>query len=95
VHPILKLADGSWLAGDVAQGELLDWHESEFSIADVRWIKFDPERGVTVGNPIDKPDLSKVDEIGFSDLMPASGHGPGGWSDVGKIEVYAKPVPRG
>src|SRR5579871_2500748 len=27
VHPILKLADGSWLAGDVANGALLDWHE--------------------------------------------------------------------
>jgi hypothetical protein len=95
VHPILKLADGSWLAGDMADGAILDWHESEFSIADVRWLKFDPERGVTVGNWVEKPDLSKVDEIGFSDLMPASGHGPGGWSDVGKIEVYAKSVPRG
>ena len=95
VHPILKLADGTFLAGDVAQGSILDWHESEFSIADVHWLKFDPERGVTVGTWVEKPDLSKVDEIGFSDLMPASGHGQGGWSDVGKIEVYAKPVPRG
>ena len=40
------------------------------------------------------PDLSKVDEIGFTDLIPGSGHGPGGWSDVGKIEVYAKSVKR-
>src|SRR5579862_1692713 len=66
VHPILKLADGTFLAGDVAQGSILDWHESEFSIADVRWLKFDPERGVTVGTWVEKPDLSKVDEIGFS-----------------------------
>ncbi|HXP84085.1 MAG TPA: hypothetical protein VN841_05160 [Bryobacteraceae bacterium] len=95
VHPILKLADGTFLAGDAADGSILDWHESEFSIADVRWLKFDSERGVTVGTWVEKPDLSKVDEIGFSDLMPASGHGQGGWSDVGKIEVYAKPVPRG
>lgn len=95
VHPILKLADGTWLAGDFADGTILDWHENEFSIADVRWLKFDPERGVTVGVWVEKPDLSKVDEIGFTDLMPASGHGQGGWSDVGKIEVYAKPVPRG
>jgi hypothetical protein len=94
VHPILKLADGTWLAGDAADGSILDWHENEFSIADVRWLKFDIDRGVTVGTWVEKPDLSKVDEIGFSDLMPASGHGQGGWSDVGKIEVYAKSVSR-
>jgi hypothetical protein len=39
-------------------------------------------------------DLSKVDEIGFTDLMPGSGHGDGGYSDLGWIEVYGKPVPR-
>jgi len=41
-----------------------------------------------------KPDLSKVDEVGFTDLMPGSGHGPGGWSDVAFIEVYGRPVKR-
>ena len=40
------------------------------------------------------PDLTKVDEVGFVDLMPGSGHGAGGWADVGKFEVYGKPVPR-
>jgi len=39
-------------------------------------------------------DLSKVDEIGFADLMPGSGHGAGGWVDVAQIEVYGKPVAR-
>ena len=28
------------------------------------------------------------------DLMPGSGHGPGGRVDVAQIEVYARPVPR-
>ena len=40
------------------------------------------------------PDLSKVDEIGFADLMPGSGHGPGGWINVSRIEVYGKPIKR-
>jgi hypothetical protein len=35
-----------------------------------------------------------VDAIGFADLMPGSGHGPGGWVDVAQFEVYARPVPR-
>jgi hypothetical protein len=49
---------------------------------------------VTTGNFVDKPDLSKVDEVGFVDLTPASGHGPGGWSDVAQIEVYGNAVKR-
>ena len=40
------------------------------------------------------PDLSKVDEIGFVDLMPGSGHGPGGWVNVSRIEVHGKPIKR-
>ena len=32
--------------------------------------------------------VSRVDEIGFVDLMPGSGHGQGGWVDVAQVEVY-------
>ena len=94
VRPIVKLADGTWLVGDHTDASMLDWLVGEFSIASLRWLKLDPERLVTTGNFIDKPDLSKVDEVGFVDLIPASGHGPGGWSDVAQIEVYGKPVAR-
>ena len=87
-------ADGVWLAGDRTDGSLSDWIESEFAVSDVRWLRLDPARMVTSGTWVNNPDLSKVDEIGFADLMPSSGHGPGGWADVGKIEVYAKSVPR-
>jgi hypothetical protein len=40
------------------------------------------------------PDLTKVDEVGFADLMPGSGHGSGGWVNVTHLEVYGKAVPR-
>jgi hypothetical protein len=82
------------LVSKMADGSLTDWIESEFAVSDVRWLRVDPTRMVTTGNWVKDPDLSKVDEIGFADLMPSSGHGPGGWADVGKIEVFAKPVPR-
>jgi hypothetical protein len=42
-------------------------------------MKLDISRVVAVGNWIDHPDLSKVDEVGFADLMPGSGQGPGGY----------------
>jgi hypothetical protein len=35
-----------------------------------------------------------VDEVGFVDLTPGSGHGFGGFSNVGWIEVYGNAVPR-
>lgn len=94
VHPIVKLADGTWLVGDHADGSTVDWHESEFSLSEVRWLRLDADKVLTKGNFMAKPDLSKVDEVGFTDLMPGSGHGPGGWSDVAFIEVYGKPVKR-
>jgi hypothetical protein len=94
VRPLVKLADGTWLAGDVAQGSTRDWLVNEIAFADVRWMKIDIARVVTTGLVLDKVDLSRVEEIGFADLMPGSGHGPGGWSDVAQIEVYAKAVPR-
>jgi hypothetical protein len=60
----------------------------------MRWVLMAAARVVTTGTFVEKPDLSKVDEFGWTDLMNASGHGQGGWSDVGKIELYGKPVPR-
>ncbi|HEV7633354.1 MAG TPA: hypothetical protein VGO41_10230, partial [Steroidobacteraceae bacterium] len=71
-----------------------DWIVSEISYAELRWLKLDIDRVVTTGLLVDKLDLSKVDEIGFADLTPSSGHGPGGWSDVAQIELYGKAVPR-
>jgi hypothetical protein len=94
VRPVLKLADGTWLVGDHATGPSLDFNVDDVSIADVRWIKLDIARVVAVGNWVEKPDLRKVDEVGFADLMPGSGHGAGGYVNVGRVEVYGKPVKR-
>jgi hypothetical protein len=94
VRPMVKLADGSMYVGDRADIAIRDWLYSDFSLVDVKWMKLDPARVVTTGVLVDKIDLTKVDEIGFADLMPSSGHGAGGWADVAQIEVYGKPVAR-
>ena len=67
---------------------------NDIALSEVRWLKLDVAGVVTKGNFVEKPDLSKVDEVGFADLIPGSGHGAGGWSDVAVIEVYGKPVKR-
>jgi hypothetical protein len=96
LRPLVKLADGTWLVGDHADGYTVDWRETEMSVGDIHWRKFDPEH-VTEGSDgrwAENPDLSKVDEIGFTDLTVGSGHGAGGSSRIDWIEVYGNPVPR-
>src|SRR5262252_997625 len=92
--PIVKLADGTWLLGDRPSGLQADFNESEITPVDLRWLKLDITRVVTVGRWIDHPDLSKVDSVGFADLIPGGGHGDGGYINVGRIEVYGNPVKR-
>ena len=92
--PIVRLADGTWLVGDRPSGLQADFNESEITPMDLRLLKLDIDRVVTVGKWIARPDLTKVDAIGFADLMPGSGHGDGGYINVGRIEVYGSPVKR-
>jgi hypothetical protein len=98
VRPVVKLADGNWFVGDYAEGapsaNSTLFLQSEFAVASVRWLPLDIAHVVTTGQAWAKPDLSKVDEIGFADLVPGSGHGWGGFVNVGRIEVYGRPVAR-
>ena len=94
IRPVVKLADGTWLVGEQTSGSTVGWLEHEIAFAGMRWLKLDAQQALTKGNWIERPDLSRVDEVGFVDLMPGSGHGPGGWSDVAQIEVYGISVRR-
>ena len=101
LRPIVRLADGTWLVGDYAEGPSVDWRETEFCFCDVRWHYLNIEKVVTTRTSdwVEKVDLTRVDEVGFTDLMPGAaadnGHGTSGASRVDWIEVYANAVPRG
>ena len=104
VRPLIKLMDGTYLVGDHADASTTTFLESEFAFAGLRWMKLDTDRIVTIGrygpvgeasNWADAPDLSRVDEVGFVDLMPGSGHGSGGYVNVASFELYGTPVKRG
>jgi len=94
IRPVVKLADGTLLAGDFIDAYTFDYRTVEFYLAEVRWLTLDAATLTGKGSLLPTVDLSQVDEIGFVDLMPGSGHGFGGFSNVGWIEVYGKPVPR-
>jgi len=106
-QPLIKLADGTLLVGDQGQGSTADWQQSEVSFSDVRWLALDGVRGVTLGRWVEHPDLSKVDEVGYFDVIPGSGEhvagvaveklpNPpvGGWVAIAAMEVWGKAVGR-
>jgi len=97
LRPVLKLPDGRFLVGDYTEGYTGDWRETEFSLAAVRWRELDSTNVVTERRQpawATNVDLSKVDEVGFTDLVRGSGGGAGGGSRVDWIEVYGHPIPR-
>jgi hypothetical protein len=99
LHPVVKLADGTLLVGsqrfESPQRRMIGEHGftgnfvvSEVTFDDQRWFELDPET-VVVKLEVNSPDLSRVDEIGYVDLMPGGGHGTAGCTNVSWIEVYA------
>jgi len=91
LHIVLKLAGGAWLVSDAVEGVSTDWRESEIPIQDLRWRQLNVGTLVE-GAIVDRPDLSRVDEIGWSTLM--TGGGTPASSRVDWVAVYARPVPR-
>ncbi|GJM29805.1 MAG: hypothetical protein DHS20C17_24400 [Cyclobacteriaceae bacterium] len=84
LHIVLKLADGSWLVSEDSDPLSMDWRVKEFNIQDLKWWSLDIETMVEK-KFVDNPDLSKVAEIGFTDLM--KGGGSNACSRVDWIEV--------
>lgn len=93
IYPVVKLADGTLLAGNHGVSTEGDYIQNEISFGNQRWYKLDPQKVVTTVE-VKNPDLSKVDELGWVDLAPGGGHGNAGWNNVSTVEVYAKGVPR-
>jgi hypothetical protein len=92
-HPVVKLADGTLLAGSYGQSNDGEYIQGEVAFGGQHWYKLDPTKVVTTVE-VKSPDLSKVDEVGIVDLMPSGGHGNAGWVNLSGVELYAKPVPR-
>lgn len=84
---LLKLDNGDWIISDEYDGPGLDWHHFTFWIDQLHWKKFDIDK-IVEGKPVDAIDLTKVSEIGFTDLM--RGGGSPASSRIDWIEVYGQ-----
>jgi hypothetical protein len=91
LHVVIKLADGTWLVSDQCDDRSQDWRIREFNIMDIYWYELNI-KSVIEGNPVKNVNLSKVDEIGFTDLM--TGGGSDACSRLDWIEVYGNAVDR-
>jgi len=97
LRPVIKLADGTMLVGDYREPASTQWRQNEFFMVDVpRWRVLDQKEiiGSTDAAWKVNPDLTKVDEVGFTDMMRGAGHGLAGNSGIDFIEVYGTPVMR-
>jgi predicted enzyme related to lactoylglutathione lyase len=93
LYPMLKLADGTLVAGTkgiVTDGEFID---VEIAFGGMKWFKLDPVKLVVL-DEVQRPNLARVDEVGLVSLAPAGGHGTAGSANFSDVELYAKAVPR-
>ncbi|TAK10851.1 MAG: hypothetical protein EPO35_12955 [Acidobacteria bacterium] len=107
LHVVIKTADGKYFASEEGAGESSVFIETDFVFQDLHWRNLlmtdtpsnasnrrqpDPKRIPIVPTSKGTPDLTQIDEVGFSDLME------GGWipatSRVAAFELYGKVVPR-
>jgi quinoprotein glucose dehydrogenase len=107
LHVMIKTSEGKWFVSEEGNGESTAWVDHDYVFGDLHWRDLamadvptnasnrrqpDPARQPLVANAPARPDLAKVDEVGFTDLMP------GGWilssSRVQGIELYGKAVAR-
>ena len=97
LRPVIKLADGTMLVADYGETGSTYWRETEFYPSDIpRWRAMNAATADMGRDTAWKTtvDLTRVDEIGFTDLSGGAGHGAEGNSALDWIEVYGNPVKR-
>lgn len=84
-HIVIRTSDGRFYVSEEGSGESSAWMNRDYILADLQWRNVtmddrptsvnpnrpaDPKRHVIVATSRATPDLSKIDEIGFTDLLP-------------------------
>jgi hypothetical protein len=106
-HVVIKTADGKYFASEEGNPESSAWIARDYIFRDLTWRALlmtdtpsnasnrrqpNPKRVPIIPMQRATPDLTKVEEVGFSDLME------GGWipstSRIRSWEVWGKAIPR-
>jgi hypothetical protein len=89
---IIQIASGDWLVADQGDDASHDWRIREFNIADLNWRKLNIDTMIEKNLVVTNPDLTRVTQIGFTDLM--LGGQSQACSRLDWIEVYAQSLPQ-
>jgi len=93
LYPVVRLADGRYIAGNRGISTDGEFVQVEIVFSGIRWFTLDPTK-VVVTSEVKDPDLTKVDEVGLVTLAPGGGHGVAGSANLSTVELFAKGVPR-
>jgi hypothetical protein len=107
LHVVIRTADDAYFVSEQGAGESTAWIDTDFILSNLTWRNLlmtdtptnasnrrspDPKRVPIIPTSRATPDLTRVTEVGFSDLMA------GGWipatSRVQAFELWGKAVPR-
>jgi hypothetical protein len=107
LHVVIRTADGKYFVSEEGAGESAAWMETDYVFSKLTWRNLmmtdtptnatnrrapDPGRVPIIPTTKGTPDLTRVAEVGFSDLMA------GGWipstSRVKSFELFGRAVPR-
>jgi len=86
---VLGLDDGTWLVSEQGFGETPDWHEFSVDIDILKWRSLDINT-VEAGGRIEKPNLSRVRSVGWTDLK--KGGASNACTRVDWMEVYGREI---
>ncbi len=87
LHLLLKLPGERWFISEQNNGSSKDWQDYTFNIADLSWRHFSIIKCIAE-EKVPTPDLSEVEQIGFTDQLP--GKSSKFSSRVDWLEVYGK-----
>ncbi len=93
LHPVVKLADGTFIVGDRGISTGGEFLEVEVAFGGMRWYLLDSVQ-VVVMTEVKDPNLTRVDEVGLATLAPGGGHGIAGSANLSTIQLFAKAIPR-
>lgn len=89
LYLVLKLGDGSWIIADPDDGPSKDWRMREIILSDMVWLGLDIE-SVIETRPVMNPDLSDIEEIGWTDLMRGGGTPASSRVDWIEVDGFSK-----
>jgi len=94
LHIILRTLGGNWLVSEAVDRATPDWRITTHIFSNLSWKTLDADR-IDFANAVDlpEPDLTKIVEVGFTDMKAGVGSAHSSRVDWMEVLGYARPAP--